>query len=635
MVAPHSSRLPAVLSARNASDQKLALGKRTRSTSEPRLPSIIVIDGADECDDRDDIGELIDHFLKLFNDNPNLPLRILFVSRIEAHIQGRLVDGNIHVENLHDYDAEEDIAVLVRHTFKEASKRDRTIQSCGSYWNPRDDIQRLIKHADHSFIFVRTLLNYIFGLESTRDDGLTPVDRLETALKINGLDGLYTDILKSSQHIPHFKDVLLAATTLTERLSVSGLAVLLNIPRHKILKVLIPLQSIVYVPADDTTKVFVFHASLIDFLRDKTRSGSILPPAERTHRRDYISYRVLEVVCLNAHSSSSSLDLGGCGHSLCSAEMKRLRDTLLNEPRRRRTCKFLISLALQIMTRRELDILLAHLFSCTGRSADFYDDSRLPWAEADSLVGGVPPSKLKAKLELTKYFCLTLDILLDSRDDGGIVAQWVAHETGIQLHDRPFEPCNDPSIHRCVVMHLTLDFVKLFPCRRPSGIPLAEYVEHWIEHLTLAITGTRRSNNPTDTVALSAFLQSHYPLPEVHTMSNVCIISSYWPDIRRAKDALEYQFPGMLSAATPLNEKYPGHYNAIYGGKGPTVVDMLNIFDHLLREPECSGLVRRTVLVHTETGANSASLEIALRAQWCSRVTEGYTLRLQSNKSPG
>ncbi|KAJ3495390.1 hypothetical protein NMY22_g19944 [Coprinellus aureogranulatus] len=172
-------------------------------------PFIVVIDGADECDDRDDMAELIEHLLEVFKENPRLPLRILFVSRIEAHIQGRLEDGRVHIENLRCYQALEDITLLVNDTFERARKRDRVIRSYGRRWPSDSQVRSLVNHANGSFIFARTLLDYILGLDSVPLDGLTPMDRLECALNLNGLDALYVDILQRSQHIPHFQDILL------------------------------------------------------------------------------------------------------------------------------------------------------------------------------------------------------------------------------------------------------------------------------------------------------------------------------------------------------------------------------------------------------------------------------------------
>jgi hypothetical protein len=49
-------------------------------------PFLIVIDGLDECEDKDEVGELIDSMLSFFDDNPFIPLRIFITSRVEQHI---------------------------------------------------------------------------------------------------------------------------------------------------------------------------------------------------------------------------------------------------------------------------------------------------------------------------------------------------------------------------------------------------------------------------------------------------------------------------------------------------------------------------------------------------------------------
>ncbi|RXW13279.1 hypothetical protein EST38_g12572, partial [Candolleomyces aberdarensis] len=50
-------------------------------------PFLIVVDGLDECEDRQDVGAFIDDMLDFFGKNPFVPLRFLITSRVEQHIQ--------------------------------------------------------------------------------------------------------------------------------------------------------------------------------------------------------------------------------------------------------------------------------------------------------------------------------------------------------------------------------------------------------------------------------------------------------------------------------------------------------------------------------------------------------------------
>ncbi|KAJ3503560.1 hypothetical protein NMY22_g18210 [Coprinellus aureogranulatus] len=527
-----------------------ALGQHYKPATRP---FVIVIDGADECDDRNDVTELVEHLLKMFDNNPQIPLRILLVSRVEAHIQ-QLLEGEVHVEYLHRYDVHEDITLLVNHTFEVACKRDRVIKSFGYKWPSDSDVRSLIKHADNSFIFIRTLLNYVLGAETSGTDGITPMDRLQKALTIKALDSMYVRVLERSKHIPHFEEVLLAAMTFGKRLSISDMALLLGIPSYKVINVLIPLQSILYVPADDGALVSAFHASLVDLIRDEGRSGNILPLASRKRCRDRISYRTLDLVCMGHAPEGIRGWYEPMTHhrSVSHYETKRLKSGLLEKTRRQDTCGFFIQLGLQIMTRRELEILLAHFFSCPGYHGSRSADDHLYYSRlhAGSLIEGSAVEEVETKFQCAEFLCLHLDVLSDPTSDGGFSAQSVMHEMGIHLHNRPFNP-HDSEIHRRVD---------------------SSYVKHWTEHLTLAIIGAGVS--PADTADLSAFIQSSYPLPENSALGSFTIGSVCWPDIQLAKKSLKARFPHLLGTSN-LWELAPD-YSKFYKCGGPTIVDMLN-----------------------------------------------------------
>ncbi|KAJ3526580.1 hypothetical protein NMY22_g10108 [Coprinellus aureogranulatus] len=193
---------------------------------------LIVIDGFDECDDREDVADLITHAVEFFDRHPDVPLRFLFSSRIEEHIRERIESEQVRTLDLSDYSAEEDIRYMARHTFSLAMKRSRVIRSYGAAWPGEDGIASLVGKAGGSFIFIRTPLDFILGNNrSAIDDGRTPMDRWNEALEMNGsLDSLYHEVLLRARHIPHFSDVIGTITLHSGELAVSDIAFLLGIP---------------------------------------------------------------------------------------------------------------------------------------------------------------------------------------------------------------------------------------------------------------------------------------------------------------------------------------------------------------------------------------------------------------------
>ena len=113
----------------------------------------------------------------------------------------------------------------------------------------------------------------------TREDPTTPMERLPLTLGMNGLDGLYSQTLAHSQHLPHFYDIISTIALLRLAFPISEIADLLGIETYKIVRVLLKLQAIIHVPGtDEEGEVTLCHTSLRDFLTTESRSGSFFVP---------------------------------------------------------------------------------------------------------------------------------------------------------------------------------------------------------------------------------------------------------------------------------------------------------------------------------------------------------------------
>lgn len=246
-------------------------------------PYLIVIDGLDECDEREEVATWITDTIDYFKDHPCLPLRILITSRVEEHIRERLASPQVRLVNLVDHAPLADIKLVMRKTFEDEARSSRLLKSHDGQWPAERDFWALVRHTDGSFIFMATILKFIFDHAST--NGANPIERLALALNIDpGLDGLYTQTLAAAEHLPHFSRIISAIALLSSPLSISGIAALLNISRLEVTQALLPLQSIIHVPGDDHTPVTLCHSSLYDYLRTDRRSGRFAPqPSVRIH----------------------------------------------------------------------------------------------------------------------------------------------------------------------------------------------------------------------------------------------------------------------------------------------------------------------------------------------------------------
>ncbi|KAJ2930567.1 hypothetical protein H1R20_g6525, partial [Candolleomyces eurysporus] len=256
---------------------KAAIRRRDRVRALAQGPFLIVLDGLDECDNKDEVQELIDGMLLFFSENPFIPFRVFITSRVEQYIQSRLDVPGVHLENLANHCSDDDIATFLRFMFEDGCRRDPVVkayvQQHGT-WPTPDDRCKLVKHIGGSFIFASEVLKFIMGSNTVGDHQTTPMDRLPLALKMNlGLDDLYAQTLARSEHLPHFTAIISTLALFPNPLSISETAEALGINIYKVVNVLVNLQAVIHVPGTDGIPVTLCHTSLRDFLTTQSRSG--------------------------------------------------------------------------------------------------------------------------------------------------------------------------------------------------------------------------------------------------------------------------------------------------------------------------------------------------------------------------
>ncbi|KAJ2934815.1 hypothetical protein H1R20_g2227, partial [Candolleomyces eurysporus] len=248
-----------------------------RITALTRGPFLIVLDGLDECDNKDEVQELIDGMLAFFDDNPLIPLRVFITSRVEEHIRSHLNVPGVRLDNLVDHCSDDDIATFLQILFDTGCKRNLVVQAYVQQhgeWPTQGDKRKLVEHIGGSFIFASAVFKFIMGVNNEGIHPPTPMDRLPLALKMNpGLDGLYAETLSRSKYLPYFSDIISTIALLAAPLPTSGIAELLGIHTYEVVNVLVNLQAIIRVPGTDDIPVTLCHTSLRDFLTTQDRSG--------------------------------------------------------------------------------------------------------------------------------------------------------------------------------------------------------------------------------------------------------------------------------------------------------------------------------------------------------------------------
>jgi hypothetical protein len=252
--------------------QKLII-EPMQSLTQPRRPTVIIVDALDECDDRQMVAEFIGIVAQAFRDH-QLFLRFFFTSRVEEHIRSMFATSPAldvtYCLNLHDFNAGRDIHTFFRSRFATIyQQKHRLMRHVSLPWPSESDLDELVEKSSESFIFAFTLVNFV------NDGSDLPHRKLRAALQTHsGLDPLYTQVLQSAPRGPYFTGVLETIITIAEPVSIMDLACLLQVEGGDVIHALQGVQSIIMVPEDDEQPVRLFHTSLRDFLTSRIRSGS-------------------------------------------------------------------------------------------------------------------------------------------------------------------------------------------------------------------------------------------------------------------------------------------------------------------------------------------------------------------------
>ena len=271
--------------------------------SGPPWPTLLVIDGLDECNGGDHQAAILRTLrmalLKLKSSLPTLYL--LIASRPEPAIvavfDNELSDITHRLVLDDTYDPDRDIAIFLRSSFADIFRRRHarfpSMSSLPQPWPPEHIIAFLVQKSSGQFIFAATVIRFIDL------DRRIPTTQLQLILDICGsvdsssfatnpfalLDELYGHVLKSSEETERAISILGAIFYLHEKQmpSLDFLQALLRLEPEDITMIFWDLHSIVHIPVSDHSPIRFYHASLRDFLMDRHRSGNLYIDGSKAH----------------------------------------------------------------------------------------------------------------------------------------------------------------------------------------------------------------------------------------------------------------------------------------------------------------------------------------------------------------
>ncbi|KAF8896738.1 hypothetical protein CPB84DRAFT_1206902 [Gymnopilus junonius] len=268
----------------------------TETTGSSNMPRLIIIDGLDECRKADFQRLILSVFFAALRKS-SIPFVFLIASRPEPEIRRFFnqdsADSLSHRLVLDDkYKPNKDIEVFLWSRFDDI-RNDHPLQSLlPATWPSDSDIERLVIKASGQFIYAATVMKFV---ESPQH---RPIDRLDIIFGLSSpgsntpfaeLDALYLYIFSSAEDtirvVETFSFLILRNSS--SYVSMNLVEDFFCFRRGDLQIILNDLHSIIYVPkpSQSSNPLHLFHASLSDFLQDKTRSGRFFIDSPENHEK--------------------------------------------------------------------------------------------------------------------------------------------------------------------------------------------------------------------------------------------------------------------------------------------------------------------------------------------------------------
>ena len=250
------------------------------------IPNVVILDGLNECTNSDSQREILKS-LEVAAEQIHFPFLFIISSQEDKAIRDffnkpsiRLMSNRIILDEKYHPDA--DIRIYLHSKFTDIAHNHPAGAHLPTPWPSDADIYRLVDKSSGQFIYASTVvefiesphhspeerLNIVFGLAATPDEESPFAE----------LDALYRQIFSAVANF-NIKDILEALSIFflvdAKCIEKSPRAIerFLSFSPGRVRIILSDLHSAVGLPEEDDGPIRVFHASLIDFLLDRARSG--------------------------------------------------------------------------------------------------------------------------------------------------------------------------------------------------------------------------------------------------------------------------------------------------------------------------------------------------------------------------
>ncbi|KAF8156571.1 hypothetical protein B0H34DRAFT_709745 [Crassisporium funariophilum] len=272
--------------------QVFSTGQNGHQAPKARL---IIVDGLDECQGQEAQRYILEVICGAI-ERLSIPLSFLIVSRPEQQIRDffnlqtiSAVTTTLSLDSAFEPDS--DIESFLEEKFDEIKATHPYRSQIPNDWPPPTSLQQIVEKSSGQFIYASTIVKYV---QSSRH---WPMKRLDIVSQRTGyerdipfiaLDNLYRlifDLVEQPDEVMKVLSFLILERSSTVQKTVEHVETLFSYGSGELYDILMDLHSIVYVPSPDCTweELYLFHASLGDFLMDRSRSGKFFIDTGEAH----------------------------------------------------------------------------------------------------------------------------------------------------------------------------------------------------------------------------------------------------------------------------------------------------------------------------------------------------------------
>lgn len=248
---------------------------------------IVVVDALDECENDKDIRLILELWSQLFKVT-NVDLRLFLTSRYEPSIWPAF--QNMSVDMFQDIDLVDAVPLnTIRHDLSVflidslgAIRKDYNDRLQGTFtlqsdWADCENIRQLVEMAVPLFIVAATVCRFIGDLRYNPQERLQKILQSRTVGHMSQMELTYRPVLEhltdqtgddesQEELCRDFRRLVGSIVVLAEPLSKKSLVTLLQMPLQSIAQQLVPLHSVLQIPADQDTPIRTLHLSFAEFL---------------------------------------------------------------------------------------------------------------------------------------------------------------------------------------------------------------------------------------------------------------------------------------------------------------------------------------------------------------------------------